>query len=83
MGQKIIHSNGDMEEMDFDNMQRCQSLTDAMDSVNNRDRWWNLSKLHCTSRKKTGDISLIGVGYKNKVKRRKNDLATSCVRSAF
>ena len=51
-----------------DHMQRCQSLTDTMDSVNNRDRWWNLSKLHCTARKKTGDIPLFGVGYKNEVK---------------
>jgi hypothetical protein len=28
------------------------SLTDAMDSVNNRDRLWILSKLHWTARKK-------------------------------
>jgi hypothetical protein len=68
--------------MDFDHMQRCQSLTDAMDSVNNRDRW-NLSKLFCTARKKTGDISLIGIGYKNKVKLGKTGLVTSYVRYAF
>jgi hypothetical protein len=55
--------------MDFDHMQRCQSLTDAMDSINNWDRWWNLPKLHCTARKKTGDIPLVGVGNKNKVKK--------------
>jgi len=54
--------------MDFDHMQRCQSLTDAMESFNNRDRWWNLSKLHCTAKQKTGDIPVIGVGYKNKAK---------------
>jgi hypothetical protein len=46
-------------------------------------RWWNLSKLNCIARKKTGDISLIGVKYKNKVKMRKNGLATSYVKSAF
>jgi len=47
-------------------MQRCQSLTDAMESVNNRNGWWNLSKLHCTAKQKTGDIPVIGVGCKNK-----------------
>jgi hypothetical protein len=36
-----------------------------------------------TARKKTGDIPLFGVGYKNKVKRGKTGLATSYVRSAF
>jgi hypothetical protein len=39
--------------------------------------------LYCTARKKTGDISLIAGGYKNKVKLGKTCLATSYVRSAF
>jgi hypothetical protein len=31
-----------------------------MDNVNNRERWWKISKLHWTARKKMGDIPLIG-----------------------
>jgi hypothetical protein len=27
----------------------------------NRDKWWNLSKLYWTARKKMGDIPLTGV----------------------
>jgi hypothetical protein len=35
---------------------------DFMDNVNKWERWWNLSKLYWTARKKMGDISLTGIG---------------------
>jgi hypothetical protein len=38
-----------------------------MDNANNRDKWWNPSKLYWTARKKMGDISLTG-GYKKNYK---------------
>jgi hypothetical protein len=35
-----------------------------MDNANNQDKWWNLSKLYWTLKKKVGDIPLTAVGYK-------------------
>jgi len=60
---------GDAEEMDRDHIQRCQSLTDAMDSVSNLDRQWRLSTLYWTARKKTGFVIWTGVGLKTLIKR--------------
>jgi len=40
------------------------NLTDVMDSVNDRDKLWKLSKLYWTSRNKTGCIPFTGVGQK-------------------
>ena len=36
---------GDSEELELDNIQSCQSLTDATDSISDRDRRCKLSKL--------------------------------------
>jgi len=57
-----LYSNA--KEMDPDHNQTCQSLTDAMDNVNNWDRWWKLSILYWTARRKMWDIPVIGIGYK-------------------
>jgi hypothetical protein len=54
----------DIEEMDLNHIQKCQSLTDNMDKAKNWGKWWNVSKQHWTARKKMEDISLAGVGYK-------------------
>jgi len=51
---------GDTEEMELDHIQRSQSLTEAMDNVNNRDRWWKISKLHWAARNKMGEIPITG-----------------------
>jgi len=40
------------------------SLTNVMDSVNDRNKLRKLSKLYRTTRKKTGGIPLTGVGQK-------------------
>jgi hypothetical protein len=32
----------DAEEVDLGHIQKYQSLTDNMDSANNRDKWWNV-----------------------------------------
>jgi len=53
---------GDAEELELDNAQSCQSLTDATDNISDRDRWCKLSKLCFTARKKMGDIRLTGAG---------------------
>jgi len=42
----------DAEEMDPDSIQKFQSVTDKMD----RDKRWNVSKLHWIARKNMGDI---------------------------
>jgi len=55
---------GDAKEMDLDHNHMCQSLIDAMDNVNNWDRWWKLSKVYWTARRKMWDIPVIGVGLK-------------------
>jgi hypothetical protein len=52
----------DTEEVDLGHIQKCQSLTDNMDNANNRDKWWNVSKLYCTAIKEMGDIRITGVG---------------------
>ena len=52
----------DAEEMGLGHIQKCQSLTDNMDSANNRDKWWKLSKLYWTAKNKMGDIPLTDVG---------------------
>jgi len=54
------------KEMDLDHNHTCQSLTDAMDNVNNWDRLWKLSKLYWTTRKMP-DIPVIGIGQKKKL----------------
>jgi len=51
------------KEMHLHHNHTCQSLIDAMDNVNNWDRWWKLSKLYWTARK-MWDIPLIGTGFK-------------------
>lgn len=56
----------DAEEMGLGHIPKCQSLTDNMNNANNQDKWWNLSKLYWTARKKLGDIPLIGAGLKNR-----------------
>jgi len=35
---------------------KMPSLTDAMDNVNKWERWWGLSKLYWTARRKMGDF---------------------------
>jgi hypothetical protein len=62
----------------LDHTQKCQSLTDSMDSANNRDKWWNLSKLYWTARKKMGDIPLTGLGQKKKIFESKFRGRTTC-----
>jgi len=52
----------DAKEINLDHIQKCQSLTDAMDNVNNWERWWGLSKLYWSARRKMGDIPFTGVG---------------------
>jgi hypothetical protein len=52
----------DAKEMNLDHIQNCQSLTDDMDNVNNRERWWGLSKLYLSARRKMGDIPFTGMG---------------------
>jgi hypothetical protein len=32
----------DAKEMNLENIQKCQSLTDAMDKANNWESWWGL-----------------------------------------
>jgi hypothetical protein len=44
--------------------QICQRLKDALDSVNNRERWRKLSELYWTAIKKMGDIPSTGKGKK-------------------
>jgi hypothetical protein len=51
---------GDTEEIDLNHVSKCQSLTEAMNKVNNRDKWCKLSKLHWAARNKVGDIPLTG-----------------------
>jgi hypothetical protein len=53
----------DAEERDLGHIKAYQSLTDNMDSANNRDEWWNLSKLHWTARRRVGYIRINGVRY--------------------
>jgi hypothetical protein len=50
--------------MHLGHIQKYQSLTDDKDKASNRDKLWNLSKLHWTARKKMADIALTGVGMK-------------------
>jgi len=52
----------DAKEMNLDHIQKFQSLTDAMDKVNNWESWWGLSKLYWTARSKMGDFPLTEVG---------------------
>jgi hypothetical protein len=52
----------DAKEMNLDHIQKCHSLTDAMDSDNNWERWWVLSKLYWTARRKMGDFPLTELG---------------------
>jgi len=52
----------DAKEMNLDHIQKCQSLTDAMDNVNNWERWWGLPKLYWSARRKMGDIPFSGMG---------------------
>jgi hypothetical protein len=54
----------DAEEMNLGHIHKRHSLTGNMDNANNRDKWWNLSKLYWTARRKMGDIPLTGVGLK-------------------
>ena len=55
---------GDAEEMDLDHIRRCQSVTDAVDSVTDRYRWWISSKSHWIARQKMGDIPIIDIRHK-------------------
>jgi hypothetical protein len=51
--------------MDLDHGQRCKLVTDAVDIVSDRYRWWRFSKLHWIARENMGDIHLTGRAQKN------------------
>jgi hypothetical protein len=51
--------------MELSHIRKRQISTDNIENANNRDKWWNLSKLYWAARKKMGDIPLNGAGQNN------------------
>jgi hypothetical protein len=49
-GSQMCPMCGETEEVDLYHIQRCQRLTEAMDNVSNKERWWKISKLHWTAK---------------------------------